>query len=257
MKEYFYSDGQEQLGPLKAEELKEKKINKDTLVWCEGMEDWQKAGDVEELKFLFVATPPPLKKVDSSLVIEPDKKKSSPPLKTKSNISSENPVPEKKKKKKAIMAIIIITSVFVLAFVIFLLFKDKFINNDSSTDSDNSSIEQPTKKSESELKAELLQTEQSNPTNYLTVSGTGRSNFWNEAVVEGDIYSSATLATFKDINISVEFLSKTDALLSIDEFMIYDFIKPGGKLHFKQKFGSYPSKTNNISFNVISVKVAE
>jgi TonB family protein len=59
MKEYFIHTGTGQKGPYSIEGLKEQKINKDTPVWCEGMTDWQDAGEVEELRCLFTTTTPP------------------------------------------------------------------------------------------------------------------------------------------------------------------------------------------------------
>ncbi len=59
MKTYFiHSEGQ-QLGPFSVEELKQRKISRDTPVWCEGMDGWELAITVEELKTLFISTPPP------------------------------------------------------------------------------------------------------------------------------------------------------------------------------------------------------
>jgi len=51
-------------GPLPLAQLKpfvdDGSMNRETLVWSEGMADWQKAGSVEDVKDLFSATPPPL-----------------------------------------------------------------------------------------------------------------------------------------------------------------------------------------------------
>ncbi|MBR5433760.1 MAG: DUF4339 domain-containing protein [Bacteroidales bacterium] len=60
MKQYYYSDGQQQIGPISKDELKLKGITKGTLVWCEGLSNWTKAGDVDELADLFpnIPTPP-------------------------------------------------------------------------------------------------------------------------------------------------------------------------------------------------------
>lgn len=62
MNQYFYSDGQSQFGPFSKEELHSKGITKETLVWYEGLTEWVKAGESDELKDLFpkVPTPPPL-----------------------------------------------------------------------------------------------------------------------------------------------------------------------------------------------------
>lgn len=59
MNHYFYlgTDGQ-QKGPVPAESLKGLGVTKETLVWCEGMENWTKAGDVKELNVLFAPVPP-------------------------------------------------------------------------------------------------------------------------------------------------------------------------------------------------------
>lgn len=62
MKKYYLHDGKEQLGPFSMEELKQNSLTRDTLVWAEGMEDWKKAGEIEDLKAIFSATPPPLPK---------------------------------------------------------------------------------------------------------------------------------------------------------------------------------------------------
>jgi uncharacterized membrane protein YhaH (DUF805 family) len=62
MKKYFYSDGEEKFGPFTLDELKEKNISRETLVWSKELEDWQKADRVSELKEIFFLSPPPLKK---------------------------------------------------------------------------------------------------------------------------------------------------------------------------------------------------
>ncbi|MEQ8821663.1 MAG: SPFH domain-containing protein [Sumerlaeia bacterium] len=61
---YFAAIDGAQAGPFNMEELKAKTqggaITRETLVWKEGMANWTKAGDVEELKVLFASVPPPL-----------------------------------------------------------------------------------------------------------------------------------------------------------------------------------------------------
>jgi hypothetical protein len=59
MKKYFYTDGTSTFGPHAPEELKGL-IAPQTLVWFEGLPDWQPAGEVSELRTLFApAAPPP------------------------------------------------------------------------------------------------------------------------------------------------------------------------------------------------------
>lgn len=64
MKQYYYVNkyGQ-QAGPIPVGQFSACGIMKETLVWCEGMSEWKKAEEVEELKHLFAPaaiTPPPL-----------------------------------------------------------------------------------------------------------------------------------------------------------------------------------------------------
>ena len=62
---YFYAANEQQVGPIGFEQLRalfaNRTINKDTLVWKQGMASWISLKDVEELKsFLGGNTPPPL-----------------------------------------------------------------------------------------------------------------------------------------------------------------------------------------------------
>ena len=66
MKQYYYSDGQQQIGPISKDELKLKGITKETLVWCEGLSNWIKAGEIEDLADLFPNIPTPPINVPSS-----------------------------------------------------------------------------------------------------------------------------------------------------------------------------------------------
>lgn len=71
--EYFILDERNQhIGPFSVDQLKSKKINRTTKVWCEGMQNWSNAETVEELKNLFITPsppnfpPPPLHTINSS-----------------------------------------------------------------------------------------------------------------------------------------------------------------------------------------------
>ena len=62
MRKYFMYDGQMKDGPFSLEELKTKPLKKETLIWYDGLKDWGKAGDIDDLKEFFIqkAIPPPL-----------------------------------------------------------------------------------------------------------------------------------------------------------------------------------------------------
>ena len=61
MKKYYLFNGQGGIGPFTKEELREQKINKDTLIWSEDWDEWIKAGEIDELKIILLIIPPPPK----------------------------------------------------------------------------------------------------------------------------------------------------------------------------------------------------
>ena len=54
MNRYFYIDTDgKQKGTYTAIELKQENVKRDTLVWTQGMEQWKRAEEVDELRYLF------------------------------------------------------------------------------------------------------------------------------------------------------------------------------------------------------------
>lgn len=58
MNKYFVIVNEEQKGPFTKEDLAKKYLTEVMPVWCEGMDDWKPAGEVEELKDLLHQLPP-------------------------------------------------------------------------------------------------------------------------------------------------------------------------------------------------------
>ena len=55
MKKYYYVNKKgQQAGPVTADQLIQHGVTAKTYVWCTGMDNWDKAGNIEELKHLFV-----------------------------------------------------------------------------------------------------------------------------------------------------------------------------------------------------------
>jgi hypothetical protein len=72
MKNIYININNEQKGPFELTDLKNQKILNDTLVWAEGMTDWKKASEIEELKsYIISAPPPPVKKVVPPPIVIP------------------------------------------------------------------------------------------------------------------------------------------------------------------------------------------
>lgn len=53
MNNFYYAEGTSKKGPYTLEELREKNINKETLVWYNQLENWTPAGEIELLRSFF------------------------------------------------------------------------------------------------------------------------------------------------------------------------------------------------------------
>lgn len=124
---YFIIENEQQTGPFTLEELQQKGIKSDTLVWAEGMADWTPAWQVEELKALLfgpgqVQPPPytPKKPNDDSPQTPPPASEAEPPVQPARAVQPEQPAPRKAKKRgRGCMAGI--TTLVVLAAVAVLM----------------------------------------------------------------------------------------------------------------------------------------
>lgn len=68
MKQYYIHTGKEQLGPFTQEQLQERGITRNTLIWYDGLDDWTEASKLFDFPALppeLKKTPPPLTKKDS------------------------------------------------------------------------------------------------------------------------------------------------------------------------------------------------
>lgn len=70
MKKYFYSNDNQKNGPYTFEEIKNENIKKETLMWYEGLEEWTKASDLNEMIPILELNPPSFSaiKQDSNLI---------------------------------------------------------------------------------------------------------------------------------------------------------------------------------------------
>lgn len=57
MQKYYYNDGVSRLGPFTIEELQAKNITAETPIWYDGLANWTKAGELEELKSILTQAP--------------------------------------------------------------------------------------------------------------------------------------------------------------------------------------------------------
>lgn len=234
-KQYYYTDGQNQFGPFNIDELKTKEITKETLIWYEGIDSWTKAGEITELAAFFKSIPPPLHTIA----------KTPPPVTTQIHVPEVN----RKKKKKLWIILGVIIGLFVLGgitTIVYLKINDysvNYDNQDSSSDDESSSdynesnsnynTEPPREKTPEELKQELYEKEKQNPLNYLSVSySTDYKLLSGKNILKGNIYNTATIATFKDVVVTVTYFTETGTVLSTQDFIVYQYVYPSNSTTF-------------------------
>ena len=130
------------------------------------------------------------------------------------------------------------------------------VSNESgiNQNSSYSNSSKPSVKTESELRQDLSKKEGRNPKNYLSVDyDLTYKVLSGEDKITGTIYNTATIATFKDIVLTVSYSSATDTRLGKEDYVIYDYVYPGSSIPFKIKTYS-PQGTKKIGVTIKSAK---
>lgn len=105
-------------------------------------------------------------------------------------------------------------------------------------------------------KMTLEEQERSSPTSFLTLESKVWINLLDQTVIEGYIGSSATVAKFKDVVLTVNFLTKTDTKIGSKNFIIYEFIFPGQETHFKIKMDA-PIGTEKVGLVIDRAEIVD
>lgn len=121
---YIAVNGQ-QTGPFTIEDLKAKNIQRDTLVWTEGLDNWTKAEHIPMLKEVLRATPPPLPNNEAKTTSQqvPPPPTPTPPISNDKYFGYELA-----RRRERLFATII--EVIIIAVPILLLFGDDVSNSD-------------------------------------------------------------------------------------------------------------------------------
>ena len=122
----------------------------------------------------------------------------------------------------------------------------------------NSDTQKAAKEKDSyEATRESLQDKETkNPQNFLTVSGHDRHNILGQTVVKGTVTNKATVASYKDVDVKLDFYSKTGTLLETDKETVFEIIGPGQSKNFKTKYFA-PKGTDSVALAVTGAKVVE
>lgn len=112
-----------------------------------------------------------------------------------------------------------------------------------------------------QLKSELKEREQETILNL--VESNGEINRKDEGglfrvdyvhYLTGTVNNNAAVTTIKDIKFRVDYLSKTNSKVGTEEVTIYEFIKPGQTLKFKERI-SWPADGETFTLTLVDTKV--
>lgn len=102
-------------------------------------------------------------------------------------------------------------------------------------------------------KETLGEKEQRNPARFIQIDEKDRRNLFGQTVVKATITNNAKVCTYKDIELKLEFYSKTKVRLTEEKETIYEIIAPGGSTKFKSKYFA-PKGTDSVAIKVIAAK---
>jgi hypothetical protein len=105
-------------------------------------------------------------------------------------------------------------------------------------------------------KKNLRDKEIKSPQNFLTVSGSDKHNMVGQMVIRGVVANKATVAIYKDVDLQLDFYSKTGALLETDKETVYETIHPGQSKSFKTKYFA-PKGSDSVGLKILGAKIVE
>ena len=100
------------------------------------------------------------------------------------------------------------------------------------------------------VKESLGDKEKNNPARFLSVINKDHKNIIGQTVVKGTITNSATVCTYKDVELRLSFYSKTATKLDEVVEIIYETIAPGKTVKFKTKYFA-PKGTDSVAIKVM------
>jgi hypothetical protein len=105
-------------------------------------------------------------------------------------------------------------------------------------------------------KKNLREKEIKSPQNFLTVTGSDKHNLVGQMVIRGVVANKATVAVYKDVDLQLDFYSKTGALLETDKETVYETIHPGQSKSFKTKYFA-PKGSDSVGLKILGAKIVE
>ncbi len=241
MTTYYIHENGRRKGPFSFEELRSKYITTHTVVWREGMTEWDEAGKVEELVPILVKTPPAYQNIA-------DEKPSQGYL---SAISEAREKDRRFEKYFSWLGIVVAAILVILYLTI-----DKEADHEGLANKTKSGFSFSQQKSLAASRPELLQKEKQTPAVYISNHSTWRKNLVGETVIEGTLSNAAKIADFKNIVLEVRWFSKTNTLIGTKQLIVYELVGAGKSIKYKLK-SSEASRFANVRVSVVSATAAD
>jgi len=201
MKQYFIHNGKDQEGPFSFEELKQKGITSKTSIWFEGISAWTEAQNIEELKPIFISSPPPFEKPSVfSSTINSTKK-----IIEKDIVNEIGSKIKTKDGKNAFKWVVVFLAIIGLFAIV------KFMSSDSFF---------------------LFSSNKVNSLDSIAVkncNGTAHYNEYDkdwEVRINGLMLNKSENTSFKDFEIEVQFMARTGTLIETKKYTIFQTILP-------------------------------
>lgn len=112
------------------------------------------------------------------------------------------------------------------------------------------------KESYEATKESLQEKEKKSPEKFLSVTGHDKHNLFGQTVIKGTITNKATVASFKDVDVQLDFYSKTGTHLETDKETVYEVVAPGQSKNFKTKYFA-PKGTDSVALTITGAKISE
>ncbi|MFM7645554.1 MAG: hypothetical protein ACKO41_02460 [Sphingomonadales bacterium] len=121
----------------------------------------------------------------------------------------------------------------------------------------NLSVEAQKRKSATDLRQDLLKTEQARPKTYISINSYSWSvNLASNTVLKGVLQNSATLAWYRNVKIRARFYTQNGTYISGSEhiFTVLKDFPPSKLVDFRSTISGYWKDAKKISFEIISVE---
>jgi len=156
---------------------------------------------------------------------------------------------EPKKKRRGGRMFLILLIIILVFFAAFKINESINKNNNSSSDSrfDTETYEEKVMTVE-EMEAQ-------DPMRFLSFDGKYRENFLGtKLIIEGSINNNATVVSYKDVVLRVQYYSKTNTRLEPDDYTIWEVFPPTSSKSVDLKVPNY-SNVGRIEISVVDAKV--